>query len=221
LPNTVEEELLARGAVDSASASDVVCLANGWCSWKNVAGALRAFSIVHRYVPEARLQLIGVDMGPEGPASEYAHREGLRDGVDFVGPLPHSDAVDRLARAAVYFHPSLEESFGQAVLEAMALGRPIVAHDRAGNVPYLLERGRFGLLCDARAPEKAAAAVIGLLEERDAAMRLGRAARAQARSCYSRAAVVGRYMAHYAQVLRADVGMSGADAQDPDVGGVR
>jgi glycosyltransferase involved in cell wall biosynthesis len=71
----------------------------------------------------------------------------------------------------VLLHPSLEEACPMAVLEAMALGLPVVAGRDAGGVPWVLENGRAGFLTDVRNPREMGDALLRCIrnaEERSA-----------------------------------------------------
>jgi glycosyltransferase involved in cell wall biosynthesis len=57
-----------------------------------------------------------------------------RRGIDLAGPISHDEIPQRLAGARVVCGPSLVEPFGQALLEALAAGRPVVA-TRVGGPP--------------------------------------------------------------------------------------
>ena len=57
-----------------------------------------------------------------------------RPGVELVGSVAHDEIPARIAQARVVCQPSLIEPFGQALLEAMACGRPVVA-TRVGGPP--------------------------------------------------------------------------------------
>jgi glycosyltransferase involved in cell wall biosynthesis len=57
-----------------------------------------------------------------------------RPGVELTGSVPHDEVPARIAQARVVCQPSLIEPFGQALLEAMACGRPVVA-TRIGGPP--------------------------------------------------------------------------------------
>src|SRR5207247_8953859 len=67
----------------------------------------------------------------EGPLR--SRLEG-RPGVHLAGSVPHDEIPARIAQARVVCQPSLIEPFGQALLEAMACGRPVVA-TRIGGPP--------------------------------------------------------------------------------------
>jgi glycosyltransferase involved in cell wall biosynthesis len=69
-----------------------------------------------------------------------------RPGVRLLGAVRHDDVPALLAACDVYCQPSLVEPFGQAVLEALACGRPVVA-TRVGGPPELVPPGA-GVLVD-------------------------------------------------------------------------
>lgn len=96
------------------------------------------------------------------------------DAVDWVGPV--DDARPALAAADVVVLSSRADSFPVVVLEAMALGRPVVATDLPGPAEQL---GDAGVLVAPEDPTAIAAAVDALLADPDRAGRLGAAAAAR------------------------------------------
>jgi glycosyltransferase involved in cell wall biosynthesis len=101
---------------------------------KNVVRLANAFS----RVGEGTLTYVG-----DGPLR--AQLEG-RPGVSIAGPVPHDRLPAILADARVVCQPSLVEPFGQAVLEALACGRPVVA-TRVGGPGEFVPSGA-GVLVD-------------------------------------------------------------------------
>ena len=69
-----------------------------------------------------------------------------RQGVEVVPSVPHDEIPSWIARAHVVCQPSLVEPFGQAVLEAMACGRPVVATRIGGPPEFVPPQG--GVLVD-------------------------------------------------------------------------
>jgi glycosyltransferase involved in cell wall biosynthesis len=69
-----------------------------------------------------------------------------RPGIELAGALPHVELAQRIAAARVVCQPSLIEPLGQALLEAMACGRTVVA-TRIGGPPEFVAPGA-GLLVD-------------------------------------------------------------------------
>ncbi|MDD9205016.1 glycosyltransferase, partial [Georgenia sp. 10Sc9-8] len=137
---------------------------------KNIPALLRAFRKVRRTVPVAELRLIGPGLERDAPLATWARNRRLAAGVRFVGSVSRAEVSTHLSEAWVHVHASLEESFGMSILEALALGTPVVAGRSAGAVPWVLADGVAGVLVDVRDPEALAKSVLALLmdEERRA-----------------------------------------------------
>jgi glycosyltransferase involved in cell wall biosynthesis len=63
----------------------------------------------------------------EEPLHEQISRLGIGDRVTFHGALPHAAIAERMREAHVFCLPSVRESGGAVLLEAMAAGRPVIA----------------------------------------------------------------------------------------------
>ncbi len=113
---------------------------------KNVLRLARAFE----RLDEGTLTFVG-----DGPLR--AQLEG-RPGVEVAGRVPHDDVPSMLAAARVVCGPSLVEPFGQALLEAMAAGRPVVA-TRVGGPPEFVTP-EAGVLVDPLDEGEIAAALV-------------------------------------------------------------
>jgi glycosyltransferase involved in cell wall biosynthesis len=92
--------------------------------------------------------------------------------------------------------PSRIEGFSQSLLEAMALGKPVIASAAGGN-PELVTHEADGLLVAPLDPRAWAAAIERLLGDAALAARLGTAARATAREKFSLDRTVERTLALY------------------------
>lgn len=134
---------------------------------------LDAAALVRERFPDVLFLVVGG--GPrEAELREKARRLGLSESVIFVGQ--RIDAPAFLARADVVCHPARSEGLPNAVLEAMAAARPIVA-TTAGGTSDLLQDGVHGVLVPPVAPTALAAGLITLLADLPAARRLGENAR--------------------------------------------
>ena len=158
----------------------------------------------HRYLLEAvdRLQPDGhpctLLLAGEGQERQSLERQAARLRIDvrFLGEC--QDVRPLLARADVVAHPSLEEGMSNAVMEAMAAGRAIVATS-VGGTPELLA-GR-GLLVPAADPAALAEAIGRVLADHGLAARLGEAALNWSREHLSVAAMVDRHVQIYSELL--------------------
>jgi glycosyltransferase involved in cell wall biosynthesis len=102
--------------------------------------------------------------------------------VHFTG---HLDSVeDAYREMSVLLHPAESEPFGLAVTEAMWFAIPVVASN-TGGVPEQITNGVDGVLVDQRTPQNYASALLGLLGDPEARIRLGHAGQRRARQFYS------------------------------------
>lgn len=137
---------------------------------------LRAAAAVRRERPDldVRYRWIGRQKGPG--AEELVAELGLADVVELVGEV--ADAVPLMAGGDVFTLPSRRDSFPLVVLEAMALGLPVVAFDVGGVAEQL---GDTGLVVPAEDVELMAKAVVTLLDDATARRDLGERAHARVR----------------------------------------
>ena len=141
--------------------------------------ALAAFAKVLAEVPEAVLVVVG-----EGKDREALGllTESARARVDMRGALPNERVPSHLAACEVFVSPAVgQESFGIALVEAMAAGVAVVATDIPGYREVVSD-GVDGLLVPPRDPEALAAGLVRVLTEPGLASRLGEAGRERAHS---------------------------------------
>lgn len=142
---------------------------------------IRAFAVLRSRLettapmlaPRLRLRVVGE--GPER-ASLEALAADLELGrvTEFVGRVPHASVPDELGKLDVYAALSRSESFGVAVLEAGAAGRPVVVSD-VGGLPEVVADGETGLVVPREDPSAAADALARLVLDRDLRVRMGEA----------------------------------------------
>jgi glycosyltransferase involved in cell wall biosynthesis len=143
--------------------------------------------------PRTRFFLIGD--GPLRHALEARARSlGIGDRVTITGV--REDVARCVAMLDVVVLPSHSEGMSNALLEAMALGRPVVATHVAGNAE-LVQDGVSGRLVAVGAPEALAKAVLNLLADPETARRLGCEARRQVADRFPLERVVARHQALY------------------------
>jgi D-inositol-3-phosphate glycosyltransferase len=170
----------AREALGIGGDGPLVLFAGRVQPLKGLDVAIRAFEIVARSLPDARLLVVGGASGERGPAEMAAMLDlvaelGLADRVAFHPPLPHREVPVAYRAADVLVVPSRSESFGLVAAEAQACGIPVVAA-AVGGLPYVVADGRSGLLVDGRDPGGFAAALLRVLGDRNLAEDLARGA---------------------------------------------
>ncbi len=184
VPNTVAPEWLEPVTRQPSDRPTVVTVGRLHPD-KGIDVLLHAMTHLRGRLPAARAVVVGGEQpGHEGHRSELLalrHRLGLDDAVDLPGAVANPRPV--LLEASAYVQPSRERTELQplAVLEAMAVGLPVVA-TRVGGVPEMLDGGRLGLLVPPEDPPALADALARVLENPALGDRLGRAAQAHVRA---------------------------------------
>src|SRR5262249_11505808 len=84
----------------------------------------------------------------------------------FLGRKGNPQMADLMQRCEIFVLPSRTEPFGIVVIEAMTCKKPVVA-TRVGEVPEIIEDGKTGVLVEPDNPEALAAALSGLIRDRD------------------------------------------------------
>lgn len=98
--------------------------------YKGIKYLLKAFKDLAQNDRQLTLNIIG--NGPLfGFVKEYTMMHNLEDNIRIHGFLPRKRTMQILAKSALLVHPSFYESFGTVIVEAYALGKPVVVH-RAG-----------------------------------------------------------------------------------------
>ena len=128
---------------------------------KGHATLLAAWPEVVRRCPTAYLLIVG-EGSQRGPLEACARALGIADRVVFTGRRDDVPAVTAALDVAVL--PSYREAQGLVVLEAMALGRPVVASN-VGGIPEMIDDGVSGLLVPPEDPAALAAAIVRLLTD--------------------------------------------------------
>jgi glycosyltransferase involved in cell wall biosynthesis len=201
IPNFYARELEEDFSTLKEKNSYIVSVSNGFGARKNISTALKAFEMLRKDEPHLEYHLVGDGMETGGPAHEYALKNGLTRAVRFIGRLPYGEALREVKRASVFLHPSREESFGMSVLEAMVLGTPVVGGSHSGNVPFLLNLGRAGLLCDVDSPEDIAGAIRRIFSNPELSQSISLNAIEFARTKFREDVVVKQYLQYYGEIL--------------------
>lgn len=161
----------------------------------------------HRFLFEA-LEGVRSEAGPlmvllagagslrETLEADVRHR-GLSDIVRFLGR--RSDIPDLIAISDVIALPSLAESFGLSLVEAMALGKPVVA-SAVGGIPEVVGDGDTGLIVPPGNSAALKSALVRILKNRELASKLGEAGRERA-AFFSEERMMRAYEDAYAAVL--------------------
>jgi glycosyltransferase involved in cell wall biosynthesis len=107
--------------------------------------AVRVLAALKQHVPGATLVMAGKDKGLEAETRLLAEQLGVRESVRFAGFLDHAGKSHEGLEADIFINTNHIDNMPVAIVEAWAMGLPVVA-TAVGGVPDLIEDGRTGIL---------------------------------------------------------------------------
>jgi glycosyltransferase involved in cell wall biosynthesis len=123
-----------------------------------------------------------------------------RSRVTVINDFAEEDKPQILAATDVFAHPSGNESFGIAFVEAWACGKPVIGA-RVGSIPSVVDEHENGLLFDYLDPRDLARAILALLDDPERQRTLGRAGREKVLNNYTWDIITDRLRDVYAGLL--------------------
>lgn len=139
-----------------------------------VNDVIDAFAEVRQQIPEATLLVAGY--GSEADRLQrQAEERGLR-GVEFLGRIEPEDIPALYDRTDIFLNASVVDNQPISILEAFAAGLVVISTP-TGDIPWMLDEERLGVLVPARSPGAMAQAVVRVLNAPDDAARMTRDAR--------------------------------------------
>ena len=159
---------------------------------------IEAVPIILEQIPTARFMIVG---GGELESELRAHamRLGLTEFFLFAGF--RDDVGNCLDALDLFVLPSVMEGLNNSTLEAMMMGKPVVA-SRVGGLPEIVKHGETGLLTPPADPASLAEAVIELLQNPEKANALALAGREFAMNNLTAETMVAGTIAAYEDILK-------------------
>ena len=132
---------------------------------KGVDLLIHALRYVQKEIPDVNLYIIG-----QGDSLGYlknltAELE-LGENIIFLGYVDENELTDMYSKCEIFVFPSLYESFGIVIIEAMSAGLPVVSYD-LDCVSETLEDGKYGILVKKGGIKELADAIIRLLKDEE------------------------------------------------------
>jgi len=147
---------------------------------KDIETSLQAFKIVRQRYPDASFLIVGPGNGTNNfyykTISELIAKEKI-EGVRILGRLEKAQLEDLYKQADLLLHTPRTlsddfEAYGLIISEAGLFGLPVVA-TRSGGIPEVMDHGESGILVDEGDYQKAAEAILTILEDKGKAKRFG------------------------------------------------
>jgi glycosyltransferase involved in cell wall biosynthesis len=170
-----------------------LCVSNFY-PYKGHEELVEAVAKVVPMYPNVIFLMVGRDSGTVEATKARVRERGIERSVRFVGS--RTDVPDLLRASDLFVHPSREEGFSNAILEAMAAGLPVVACDVGGN-PEAIVDGETGRLVPPRNAVAFASAVAELLADPEKRKAMGEAGRHRATERFSLDRMVGEMESLY------------------------
>lgn len=194
IPNGVDPSRFEGGGPRLFSGRPVIGAVGRFSAEKGHDVLLEAFGRLRPRLPEARLVLTGFG---EREAELRSRAAAFGGAVEFTG---ERDSAEVLPSFDIFVQPSVYESQGLAILEAMAAGRPVVATD-VGGVRATVRNGETGLLVPPDDPDALSRAVLRLAQDPRLAQDLAGRARDRVRERFSADRMAGSYERLYRDLL--------------------
>ena len=160
----VKRELINNKSIKKMNDSQKLLriISVGRCHWKKgYTFALDAISILNNKGVPFHYTIIA--SGKDNENIHYQiHDLGLKESVTFINGLPHDEVIEKLLESDLFLLPSLEEGISNAVLEAMALGVPVISTD-CGGMGEVIRNGDNGYLVPSRDPNSMASAILNFI----------------------------------------------------------
>lgn len=176
--------------------------------------ALDAFGMIAQRYPRARLVIAG-----DGPARTELEKQAadrhLNHAVEFVGWVAPDQVSKVINDATMLLMPSRDDSLPLVALEAAWMARPVIAA-RVGGMPEVVVHQETGLLFESENAGALADAASFMLENPQAAIRMGQAARRRVQKVFSWEGHVDAYDALYRRLI--DQGSCAKDSSSSAVG---
>jgi glycosyltransferase involved in cell wall biosynthesis len=145
---------------------------------KGVFVLLQAF----KYLKEKNYSFEGIFAGDwsynisENQFIKEVERLGLQDSVKWVGKVEGKEKLALLHGCDLLVFPTLFETFGNVVLEAMRSSLPVVATNE-GSLPFIIEDGRTGLICKKNDPIDLSEKLQKMIQESEQRIEMGKIGR--------------------------------------------
>lgn len=162
----------------------------------NVPCVLRAFALIQKRKPEARLTVAGEGY-LRAELESLARELNLRD-TEFIGRVPFEKMPEMYDSADIYLTATDLDNMPSSITECLASGLPVVTTD-AGGIPYIVSHEETALIVACNDHEAMAASALRLLEDNDLAAGIAARAREHCRK-FSWQGVQGEWLALYREL---------------------
>jgi glycosyltransferase involved in cell wall biosynthesis len=131
----------------------------------------------------------------------YIEENNLKNRVHFIGYKKPSELAKEMSQCLAVCLPSIYESFGMVLAEAMAVGKPVIA-SKVGGIPYVVKDGVTGYLFNAGNIDELSKKITILSNNKKIAQKMGEKAKLEAKRRWYPDVVAKKTMAVYKEILK-------------------
>ena len=206
IPNSVADIFLDLNSNSAFNPNKLRLISVG--RLEKVKGHLYTIQALHQliqYLPNIHLTIVGYGKEERNLKNTIEKLE-LNDHVYLLGRTEHKDIPYLLSKSDIYIHSSIrtvdkqEESFGLAVLEALAVGLPVVSTN-TGGTKEIIRRTKGGLLIEPGKPELIAEAILKIADNLKLYRKLKSNAKQGAKTYYSTNIILNKWNSLYYELV--------------------
>lgn len=199
IPNGYDERLVSRVMENTKKEySAGIVFVGSLRPIKDPITLLKAFREIAGKYSNISLHIIG-DGPLRGLLEAFCLENSLSSKVTFEGRKSHEGALRAIVESTVFVLTSVEEGLPTVLIEAMALGKPVIA-TAVGGVPEVVKDGINGILIPPRSPERLAKILERFLNDSELGRKIGKAA-AESVKDYKWSKIAKKYERIYETVL--------------------
>lgn len=197
-PPTVSEAAVdVRTELGFAGDTPIVTFVGMLSERKGVRTLCAAIPLVLESFPQAKFLFAGTDGGLKGHLESEISRMGIQSSVKLLGQ--RSDVGRLVSQSSIFVLPANADPLPVAVMEAMSLGKPVVA-TKSGGCSEMVDHGVTGMLVEPQAPAELAEAIKTVLADDQLAKRMGESGKARFDRMFSREQYVDRFQTLFEQL---------------------
>lgn len=202
IPNSIDCSHFRKLSYEHRSDALGILLMGNICKQKGHFDLLEAAAILVNKYPQIKIFFAGTDRdaGASAALSNRAAELGISRMIHFLGPIFGKERDQIFTESAIFVLPSHAENMPLSVMEAMAVGLPVVATN-VGAIPEMIEDGITGRLVPPGNPARLAEAIAVLLEDTKFRRALGKRAQQMASQSWDKDVIATRTLSQYAELL--------------------
>ena len=175
------------------------------CEKKGIRQLVQAMQLIQKEVPTIKLKIVGRDWKDKAGNSFTTYlktyiNEELNEAIEIVGPVPHTEVSSYIEKAQICVFPSHVESFGLVLIEALMMGKVVLA----SNIePFKEIKGKEHIFefVNEISPENISKKIIELLNSNNETQKMVELARENIFKRFNEETIITKNIQYYNKIL--------------------